>query len=129
MEGVRIDERLDVPALSIAPGERVLVTGSNGAGKTTLMRVLAGEPHPETGTVSATERVEILHQEEPISWLKRTVLQAYASGPRFSGGPSRGVDLAGVVPPGRYRPALGRAVDRSEEHTSELQSRFDLVCR
>src|SRR5207249_12337314 len=32
----------------------------------------------------------------------------------------------------RRRPLLGRAVHqlpRSEEHTSELQSRFDLVCR
>src|SRR5699024_12795872 len=24
---------------------------------------------------------------------------------------------------------IGRFIDRSEEHTSELQSRFDLVCR
>src|SRR5437868_11996341 len=30
-------------------------------------------------------------------------------------------------PPRRGRPALRRG--RSEEHTSELQSRFDLVCR
>src|SRR5207249_6987941 len=27
------------------------------------------------------------------------------------------------------RPRLGRGRERSEEHTSELQSRFDLVCR
>src|SRR5699024_12841873 len=26
-------------------------------------------------------------------------------------------------------PLIGRISDRSEEHTSELQSRFDLVCR
>lgn len=80
LEDVRIGERLDVSALSITPGERVLVTGPNGAGKTTLMRVLAGELRPEIGTVSTTERVGVLHQEEPISWLERTVLQAYAVG-------------------------------------------------
>src|SRR5437868_10826729 len=28
-----------------------------------------------------------------------------------------------------WRPVPGRFKDRSEEHTSELQSRFDLVCR
>src|SRR5207249_5532571 len=27
------------------------------------------------------------------------------------------------------RPVIRRKIDRSEEHTSELQSRFDLVCR
>src|SRR5699024_11991066 len=34
-------------------------------------------------------------------------------------------------PPARRGPVPGEAVDdrRSEEHTSELQSRFDLVCR
>src|SRR5207249_5246749 len=40
--------------------------------------------------------------------------------------------MAGVraTLPGLYALALGgTAVGRSEEHTSELQSRFDLVCR
>src|SRR2546421_798582 len=32
-------------------------------------------------------------------------------------------------PSARPRCACGRALDRSEEHTSELQSRSDLVCR
>src|SRR5438067_10492682 len=39
----------------------------------------------------------------------------------------------GEVVPARHRyheqRVRGAAVDRSEEHTSELQSRFDLVCR
>src|SRR5437868_7703184 len=39
------------------------------------------------------------------------------------GGPSRG---AGVRDPSRH---TRRGRHRSEEHTSELQSRFDLVCR
>src|SRR5207249_11594314 len=33
-----------------------------------------------------------------------------------------------TTPPLR-KPSPGTAVNRSEEHTSELQSRFDLVCR
>src|SRR5207249_11545965 len=42
----------------------------------------------------------------------------------------RGPDLRGVVlDPTRRGKNLGHAAARSEEHTSELQSRFDLVCR
>src|SRR5699024_12163723 len=39
--------------------------------------------------------------------------------------------LADLVPLVSYRPPLSptRRTLRSEEHTSELQSRFDLVCR
>src|SRR2546428_3371491 len=33
------------------------------------------------------------------------------------------------APDRRYSPALGTGDPRSEEHTSELQSRSDLVCR
>src|SRR5699024_6629638 len=48
-------------------------------------------------------------------------------------GPEEGVPGRGghPPPPGQQIPADGREHDRerSEEHTSELQSRFDLVCR
>src|SRR6266536_5489214 len=38
---------------------------------------------------------------------------------------------AGMAPPGRGQPGPRQAIpsSRSEEHTSELQSRVDLVCR
>src|SRR5699024_11504028 len=36
---------------------------------------------------------------------------------------------ASMVEHAKYSVALSNADDRSEEHTSELQSRFDLVCR
>src|SRR5699024_11882748 len=36
-------------------------------------------------------------------------------------------EVDGKVSP--FLPALGCGEERSEEHTSELQSRFDLVCR
>ncbi|MEU0237565.1 TlrC/CarA/OleB/SrmB family ABC-F type ribosomal protection protein [Nocardiopsis sp. NPDC006198] len=80
LERVRVDHRLDVPALELAPGERVLVTGPNGAGKSTLLRVLAGELAPGPGRVSVPARVGFLRQEDGVSPSRRTVLQAYASG-------------------------------------------------
>src|SRR5437868_11339919 len=44
---------------------------------------------------------------------------------RSSAGSESGSHSASSTP----RPAGRRVEDRSEEHTSELQSRFDLVCR
>src|SRR2546426_7121356 len=53
----------------------------------------------------------------------------FRSGRRFGSAPAQGrADLAAVprVPRGRD---MGAGVDRSEEHTSELQSPCNLVCR
>src|SRR5438132_8888882 len=45
----------------------------------------------------------------------------------FHGGGAEGVDRLGVVADRRQSRAVG--LQRSEEHTSELQSHSDLVCR
>ena len=77
---VRVGTRLQVESLRIRRGERVLVTGPNGAGKTTLMRVLAGEVHPDTGTVQRPVRVGHLNQDG-VTWpAGLTVVQAFARG-------------------------------------------------
>src|SRR3712207_8754536 len=67
--------------ISVRGPEHIALTGPNGAGKSTLLRIIAGDLHPDHGTVQRADG--------------RT---AYLS-------------------------------QRSEEHTSELQSRQYLVCR
>ena len=43
--------QLDIPTLSIQPGEKVALTGSSGTGKTTLLNLLAGIMVPSSGTI------------------------------------------------------------------------------
>lgn len=53
---------LTVPALTIAPGERVAVLGRNGAGKSTLLQALSGLMEPVAGTV-LLDGVQLAHIE------------------------------------------------------------------
>lgn len=43
--------QLDIPTLSIQPGEKVALTGPSGTGKTTLLNLLAGIMVPSSGTI------------------------------------------------------------------------------
>ncbi|MEU1668197.1 TlrC/CarA/OleB/SrmB family ABC-F type ribosomal protection protein [Streptomyces sparsogenes] len=80
LAGVRVGDRLRVPALRIAGSERLLITGPNGAGKTTLLRVLAGELPPDEGTAILHGRVAHLRQEATPWPPGLTLPQAFAHG-------------------------------------------------
>ncbi|WP_438855474.1 ABC-F family ATP-binding cassette domain-containing protein [Agromyces sp. M3QZ16-3] len=65
LSDVSVRGRLDVPALRVAPGTRLLVTGANGAGKSTLLAVLAGRLEADHGVVHRRRglRVGLLEQD------------------------------------------------------------------
>ncbi|WP_328773651.1 ribosomal protection-like ABC-F family protein [Streptomyces sp. NBC_00286] len=80
-DGIAVGERLRLDGpLTIAPGQRLLVTGENGAGKTTLLRVLAGDLEPDAGTVRRCARVGYLAQELPARSTRLPLLAAFADG-------------------------------------------------
>ncbi|MFD4029714.1 ribosomal protection-like ABC-F family protein [Streptomyces sp. NPDC058637] len=80
LDSVVVGGRLDLPALRVRPGQRLLVTGPNGAGKTTLLRVLAGDLAPDAGTVRRRARIGYLPQELPVRPTRRSLLATFAAG-------------------------------------------------
>lgn len=79
-DGVAVDGRLGRTSLTVAAGDRLLVTGPNGAGKSTLLRVLAGELAPDGGSVTRRGRIAYLPQEPRPGRPDETVLTAFARG-------------------------------------------------
>jgi macrolide transport system ATP-binding/permease protein len=79
LSDVRVEGRLTLDSLTLAPGSRLLVTGPNGAGKSTLLDLLAGSIAPDSGTVTRPPRVGILRQNTPYATTQdhRSVLSAY----------------------------------------------------
>ncbi|WBB65537.1 TlrC/CarA/OleB/SrmB family ABC-F type ribosomal protection protein [Micromonospora sp. WMMD812] len=101
LTGIRVADRLYVPSLRIGGAQRLLVTGPNGAGKTTLVRVLAGELHPDVGTVRTRGRIGHLRQQETLWPPDLTVPQAFAHG--RAGDPDEYTDE--LLSLGLFRPA------------------------
>ncbi|MFF8172750.1 ribosomal protection-like ABC-F family protein [Streptomyces chartreusis] len=81
LTGVAVGTRLRLDgALTVPPGQRLLITGENGAGKTTLLRVLAGDLEPDAGTVRRPARIGYLAQELPARSTRLPLLAAFAAG-------------------------------------------------
>ncbi|KAA8885407.1 ABC-F family ATP-binding cassette domain-containing protein [Nocardia colli] len=78
--GIAVSGRLERTSLTVAAGERLLITGPNGAGKTTLLRVLAGRLAPDSGTVTRGGKVGYLAQEPLTAEPGDTLLAAFARG-------------------------------------------------
>lgn len=60
---------------TINPGERVGLVGRNGHGKTTLFRLILGQEHPDSGTISIPTDYRIGHLSQHIRLTGDTVLK------------------------------------------------------
>src|SRR5690606_41939711 len=95
----------------VPAGQTVAVVGASGSGKSTLLGLLAGLDLPTEGSVTMFgESLFALDEDGRAAWRARHlgfVFQSFQLLPQMT--------------------ALENV--RSEEHTSELQSRENLVCR
>lgn len=55
--------------------ERVGVVGRNGHGKTTLFRLVAGDEHPDAGTIAIPKQYRIGYVRQEIDFIEDTVLK------------------------------------------------------
>ena len=49
---------------TLSPGTRIGLMGPNGSGKTTLLRMLAGEIHPDLGTIKKADDLKIVYFDQ-----------------------------------------------------------------
>ncbi|MFD6967612.1 ATP-binding cassette domain-containing protein [Streptomyces sp. NPDC059949] len=77
LAGAALPGRLEPLSLSLAPGERLLVTGPNGTGKSTLLQLLAGEVEPAQGRVRTPPHVGLLRQDDRWARELRSAVQMF----------------------------------------------------
>ncbi|MFI1279927.1 ATP-binding cassette domain-containing protein [Streptomyces sp. NPDC020858] len=77
LAGAALPGRLEPLSLTLAPGERLLVTGPNGVGKSTLLQLLAGEVEPAQGRVRTPPHVGLLRQDDRWARELRSVVRMF----------------------------------------------------
>lgn len=62
-------------SLQLIPGERLGLIGRNGYGKSTLFRLILGEEHEDTGTITTPKNYRIGHLAQHLKFTKPTILE------------------------------------------------------
>ena len=94
-------------SLDVKEGQLVTILGANGAGKSTILKTISGLVEPENGTIHFNDiRIDRKDPEDIVA-----------------------MGISHVPEWRRIFPELTVYENRSEEHTSELQSLVNLVCR
>src|SRR6266540_2742954 len=115
--------------LHVDHGEYVVLLGPSGCGKTTTLRMIGGHEFPTSGDIllDGESLVSLPPHKRPTT----TVFQHFALFPHRTvlQNVEFGLKMHGVSKERRREQAMESLEMRSEEHTSELQSHHDLVCR
>lgn len=61
-------------SLQMESGERLGLVGRNGHGKTTLFRILLGEEHPDSGTITFPKNYRVGHLEQHLHFTEPTIV-------------------------------------------------------
>jgi len=109
-------------SFQLAEKERAALVGVNGAGKSTLLRIIAGDDHPQTGTISLANgaRLTYLPQEARFS-SDRTVREEARLG--FADALEAGELMREIEH--RFGDAAGDELDRLLAEYDRLQLRFE----
>src|SRR5438132_11326228 len=111
-------------SFALRAGEVHALIGENGAGKSTLIKIVTGAVAADDGEIQLNGNPITHHSPRLAKQLGiAAIYQQPALFPELS--------VAENIAVGLEESSLRRRVDRlrSEEHTSELQSHSDLVCR
>src|SRR5690554_1687580 len=100
--------------------------GPNGAGKSTLMRILVALMEPTSGEVDIFGH-NLLKERKEVRGILGYLPQDFRFFAKYK--THEFLDYAARLSGMHNGKKRRQAVDRSEEHTSELQSRPHLVCR
>lgn len=65
----------DEVGFTVNPKERIGLVGRNGHGKTTLFRMITGQEHPDSGTISIPSNYIVGHLSQHLSFSADTVLK------------------------------------------------------
>jgi macrolide transport system ATP-binding/permease protein len=97
-----VADRVDVPRLDVAGGDRLLVTGANGSGKSTLLKVINGDLAPTAGIARVSaRRIGTLPQDVTFTDPSRSPHEVYDAA---TGSPTPLGDLGLLHPRERSRP-------------------------
>ncbi|WP_405941168.1 ATP-binding cassette domain-containing protein [Streptomyces sp. NBC_00207] len=77
LDRAAVPGRFEPVSLTLAPGERLLLTGPNGTGKSTLLHLLAGELEPAQGLVRTPPRVGLLRQDDRWAREPRSAVEVF----------------------------------------------------
>jgi ATP-binding cassette subfamily F protein 3 len=68
-------------SFQVRPGDKIGLVGPNGAGKSTVFRLIAGEEHPDGGTISFSDKTIIGYFSQDVAEMKgRSALEEVMAG-------------------------------------------------